>query len=122
MFGRKPAAPTAPTRFGEAAIKLGLAQPADVQKALRIQAHRQRSDQPVPLLGEVLRGLGVLTDAQIDTVFSHLLEGEVEPAPTRKSPVKPATARTPPVVRTAAKASARPAAAGWWDRLKSLAG
>lgn len=120
MFGRKPAAPSAPTRFGEAAIKLGLAQPADVQKALRIQAHRQSSDQPVPLLGEVLRGLGVLTDAQIDEVFSHLLEGEADPAPVKK-PAAQKKPSSPPVVRTAAR-SAKPTPAGWWDRLKSLAG
>lgn len=114
MFGRKPPSQPAPTRFGEAAVAMGLARPTDVQKALRIQAHRRDTGQNVPLLGEVLEGLGVLKEGQVDAVFNRLLEGE--PAEPQKKPAPAKRPSAPP------KTSAKPTAAGWWDRLKSLAG
>lgn len=116
MFGRKPAPTQPPPRFGEAAVALGLVRPADVQKALRVQAHRSASGDPVPLLGEVMESLGLLSADQVQTVFSRLLEsGEIPVVPQApKGPKKPAP--RPEVRGTLA---AQPGS--WWERLKGLA-
>ena len=115
MFGRKPAPAQPPPRFGEAAVALGLVRPADVQKALRVQAHRRASGDPVPLLGEVMESLGLLSGDQVQAVFSRLLESGEIPAPVvPKGPKKPAPR---PQVRGTLAAAPQ----SWWERLKGLA-
>ena len=118
MFGRKPAPAQPPPRFGEAAVALGLVRPADVQKALRVQAHRRASGDPVPLLGEVMESLGLLSSDQVQTVFSRLLESGELPAPV----VAPAPqGPKKPVPRPEVRGTRAAQPSSWWERLKGLA-
>lgn len=104
MFGRSGPKKSAP-RFGEMAIQLGFVRPAHVEKALGIQAHRERTGQPVPLLGEVLVSLGRLTAEQVEQVFSRLVQDAA-----------------PPERETRATGRSTAAPTSWWSRLRGRQG
>jgi len=61
-------------RFGELAIAMGFAQPRHIRKALSAQAFRKSRGDPVPLIGELMQELGLLTQGQANAVFERLME------------------------------------------------
>jgi hypothetical protein len=65
-------AQTLPPKFGEEALALGFIRARDIRKGLQIQTYRRARGLPIPLIGEVLLELGVMSQEQIEETFNSL--------------------------------------------------
>lgn len=63
-------------RFGNIARGLGLAEPEDVDQALRLQEERRRSEQPHKKIGAILVEQGKMTDGHVQQVLQGQKEVE----------------------------------------------
>lgn len=72
--------PLLPSRFGDAAVRLGYLDADQVRETLLEQARRRRYSPLASPIGSLLRERGLLTPSQITAVLRHLSGGDLPPS------------------------------------------